>query len=342
MAGACEAGHPSSPLGRGRQAPSLAREPIATVEAVVSRMKISITYLYTIFRFGYPHRFQDTLQSILEIRDLGFRYLELEGLGRAHLRQLDRNRETLRNVLNDCGVHVHNFCVVDTDLVALNAEKRSRAFDNFKRGAELAEFLEAETVHLASYTAPVHYLDGRPYALGLGDGYHFADNVHLRIPRGFSWERVWNTLVSSCQFCADVAAQHGRTVIMEPRVGEIISSVDSLLRLLEHVDRPNFKANFDTAHFSAQRQNIPLALAMLEGQFANVHVADNNPTDTEHLPVGEGIIDWNEFFRLLKRMNYKGYLGLDLGTKRPLVAGYRASVEKIQEIASELDLEIEV
>jgi sugar phosphate isomerase/epimerase len=66
--------------------------------------------------------------------------------------------------------------------------------------------------------------------------------------------------VESCQNCAAVAAQCGKTVIMEPRVDEVICSLDSLLRLMEHGQRENFKANFDTGHFSAQREAIPLAL----------------------------------------------------------------------------------
>jgi sugar phosphate isomerase/epimerase len=129
---------------------------------------------------------------------------------------------------------------------------------------------------------------------------------------------------------------------MEPRVGEVICSVDSQLRLIEHVDRPNFKANFDTAHFSAQRENVVLALEKLRGNFANIHIADNDPANAEHLPIGEGIIDWKEFFRVLKGMGYQGYLGLDLGARGNLVAGYRRSVERIQAIASELKLTVEV
>ena len=41
---------------------------------------------------------------------------------------------------------------------------------------------------------------------------------------------------------------------MEPRVGEVICSVDSMIRLLDDVNSDYFKANFDTGHFSAQRE----------------------------------------------------------------------------------------
>ena len=85
-----------------------------------------------------------------------------------------------------------------------------------------------------------------------------------------------------------------------------------------------------------------LALEKLRGHFANIHIADNNPVSTEHLPLGEGTIDWEGFFRVLQRMKYEGYLGLDLGATRPLIPAYRKSVNRIRSIAAKLKLKIEV
>lgn len=291
-------------------------------------MKIGITYLYTIFRYGYPHSVEDAFRSLPEIRKLGFRFLEMEGLGPSHLRSVYKQRARLRQALDDSGLHVHNFCVVDEDLVSLNPSRRRRALDQFQMGAEIADLLGAETLHLASYAPPVRYVQNRPYQLASKGGYKFADHTRIRIPSNFDWKLVWGSLVESCQFCADVAARHGKVVLMEPRVGEVICSVDSLLRLIADVGRPNFKANFDTGHFCAQRENVVLALTKLEGQFANIHLSDNDPVSTEHLPIGDGIIDWPEFFRVLKRMKYDGYLGLDLA------AGHRKSLKRIQSITA--------
>ena len=244
-----------------------------------------------------------------------------------------------------CGetdVHVHNFCIVLPDLVSLDRARQQAAMEEFRLGAEVAATLGAETLHLASYAPPVEYLEAKPYALGTEGGYEFASIPRLRLPADFDWNAVWQALVRGCQFCADVAAETGRTVIMEPRVGEVICSPDSQLRLIEHVGRANFKANFDTAHFSAQRENPVLALAKLRGNFANIHIADNNPVNTDHVAVGDGTIDWEEFFRVLGQMNYQGYLGLDLGLKEGLLEGCRKSVERIRDITSRLGLLIEV
>jgi sugar phosphate isomerase/epimerase len=207
-------------------------------------------------------------------------------------------------------------------------------------GAEIAGMLHTETLHLASYAPPVRYLANKPYELG--EDYRFSDGCRIQIPDGFDWNTVWGALVNSCRACADIAAPDGRAVIMEPRIGEAICSVDSMLRLIEHVDRPNFRANFDTGHFSAQRENVVLALTKLRGRFANIHLSDNDPVNANHVPIGEGTIDWKEFFRVLQGMGYDGYLGLDLGMTPSLADDYRKSVERIQAIASELNLQIEV
>ncbi|HKX00674.1 MAG TPA: sugar phosphate isomerase/epimerase family protein [Bryobacteraceae bacterium] len=305
-------------------------------------MRISITYLYVIFQYGYPHSVPDVLAALPKIRKLGFHFLEMEGLGQAHLRAMYAHRKTVAAALADSGLHVHNFCVVDPQLVSLDPAKRSQALDRFRIGAELGEFFGSETLHLASYAPPVRYLSARPYQLGGKGGYKFAGQTRVRIPAGFEWQNVWDALAASCRECADIAAGYGKTVIMEPRVGEVICSVDSLLRLIEYVGRPNFQANFDTGHFSAQRENVALALAKLKGRFANIHISDNAPVSTDHLPIGDGAIDWLEFFRVLKTMNYEGYLGLDLGMSKTIVRDYQKSLDRIRAIAQRLKLRIEV
>lgn len=303
-------------------------------------MKIGITYLYTIYTYGYPPRLQDDFKAIAEIARMGFHYLEMEGLGGNHTEDVWSHRADLKKCLDDNGVRVHNFCAVDPFLVSMDDAQRHAAYERFHRTAELGAYFGTETLHLASYSPPVTYGGKAPYQLD--EDYTFGDTFEVKIPDGFSWPRVWSVLVESCRHTADVAAQHGRTIIMEPRVGEIICTPDSLLRLIEHVDRPNFKANFDTGHFCAQRENVALALMKLEDKFANIHISDNDPRTTDHLPIGEGAIDWREFLRVLKGMNYTGYLGLDLGGRTSLVDDYAKSVHYLQNLGEELGISFEV
>lgn len=277
-------------------------------------MKLSVTYLVTILKYGYPPKPEDDLKSLEYLNKLGFHYLEMEGLGKEHAANLKKNLSAYKQALSDNDIHVHNFCSVDPDMVSLDPKKRAVAFDHFKEMAEIGCELGTETLHLASFAPPVEYLGRSPYALDGGD-YEYGTKTLIRIPDGFNWQQVWDAVVESTRMCAEYAKTLGKTVIMEPRVGETICSVDSMIRLLDDVGCDALKANFDVGHFSAQRENVCLALAKLEGRYANIHVADNDPRNAEHIPLGTGTVDWNEFFRILVQQGYDGYLGLDLGAK---------------------------
>jgi sugar phosphate isomerase/epimerase len=303
-------------------------------------MRISISYLYTIFKYGYPHSVDDALKSFQEIQELGFRFIEMEGLGRHNLEEVYKRRKEIRRVLDDCGLHVHNFCVVDPEMTSLDVKTRDKALERFRLGCEIAAVFDSETLHLASYSPPVEYLQTPPYQLS-GGTYKFENMTRLRIPNGFDWAQVWEALVISTRSCADLAAEYQRTVLMEPRIGEVVCSVDSLLRLIEHVDRPNLKANLDTGHFSAQRENVVLSVAKLQGHFANVHVSDNDPVNSKHVAIGDGLIDWKEFLLALHQVGYTGYLGLDLGASENLIAEYKRSAERLHELGRVLNIPME-
>lgn len=277
-------------------------------------MKLSVTYLVTILKYGYPPKPEDDLKSLEYLNHLGFHYLEMEGLGKEHAANLKKNLSTYKKALADNGIHVHNFCSVDPDMVSLDSKKRSVAYDHFKEMAQIGCELGTETLHLASFAPPVEYLGRAPYQLDGGE-YEFGAKARIRIPDGFSWQHVWDIVVESSRFCAEYAKSLGKVVLMEPRIGEVVCSVDSMIRLLDDVGCDALQANFDTGHFCAQRENVCLALKKLEGRYANIHVADNDPKDALHIPLGTGSIDWEEFFRLLIQQGYDGYLGLDLGAK---------------------------
>ena len=74
-------------------------------------MRISITYLYTIFKYGYPPKPADDFKALADIRSMGFRYLEMEGLGAEHTEGIWQKRAELKKALAENDIHVHNFCV---------------------------------------------------------------------------------------------------------------------------------------------------------------------------------------------------------------------------------------
>jgi sugar phosphate isomerase/epimerase len=301
-------------------------------------IKLSVSYLSTIVKYGYPPSLKSTEQGFMEIADWGFHNIELEGLGPAHSELMCRRAPEIKKMLDDLGLHCHNFCAVDANLTHPNPRLRRRAMRTVENVCEAADTVGAETLHLASYPPHVNYPNGLPYKVGRA--YRFDDCIIARIPRGYSFARDWGVLVRSCRAIADLSARHDRTVIMEPRVGEMICSSDSMLRLLEDVGRANFKANFDTAHFAKQREVIPITLEKLRGHYANIHVADYNGRALDHLPCGRGIVDWNGFVEGLKRHGYSGYLGIDTSRAKTMHADVSASAEFLMDLGRRVGLAI--
>ncbi len=101
-------------------------------------------------------------------------------------------------------------------------------------------------------------------------------------------------------------------LLVEPRVGELTSNSEALLRLLEAVDDDNLGVILDTAHQHAQKELLPLSVEKLGRHIRYVHVADNDGLLNHHYVPGTGTIDWDEVFLALKRQGFDGYYAVDL------------------------------
>jgi sugar phosphate isomerase/epimerase len=274
------------------------------------RWRIAACYLYAIDTYGYPPSIADGLKAIDDLRALGFRHLELEGVGEEHIRAVHRDRQRFKDALDRAGMSCVNFCPVLRPLVSPDAATRAAAYDVFRLGAGTAAFLGARTVHIATYLPPVEFIGPQPYVGTL----RYGESYRVAMPDAFSWERQWEALVESVRTCADIAREEGLTLIVEPRVAEMVPGTDSLLRLFDWVDRPNLKATLDCAHLNAQKEILPLSARKLAGRIGGVHLADNDGSDNRHLFPGDGNVDFDGVFAELRRQGYDGFIGIDLGS----------------------------
>jgi sugar phosphate isomerase/epimerase len=220
-----------------------------------------------------------------------------------------------------------NFCPVLRPLVGLDSAARTAAYGVFRLGAQTAAHFGARTVHIATYLPPVEFIGPKPYVGAL----RFGEKYQVAMPEDFSWSRQWDALVESVRACADIAREEGLTLIIEPRVAEMIPGTDSILRLMDWVDRANFKANFDCAHLNAQKEILPLSARKLEGRIGGVHLADNDGSDNRHLFPGDGNIDFAGVFAELKRQRYDGFIGIDLGSLPDLGRRFQECARWIRE-----------
>ncbi|MFH1086254.1 MAG: sugar phosphate isomerase/epimerase family protein [Chloroflexota bacterium] len=302
-------------------------------------IKISCCWLYAITRYGYPVPVAAIPAALRAMRDLGFRYVELEGASaEGNLLELSAQRHAVKAVCDQLGLQVVNFCPVIPELVSLDAAERQRAYALFDLAVELAQFFGCATIQIDSYTPPLRFLGEQPYKEMLNYGIEFR----IQVDPGFDWEEQWRVLVATFQHFADVARRAGLPVCLEPRLGEINSNTDALLRLMDHVGADNFGAVLDTAHQHAQKEILPLSVEKLGRRIMYLHVADNDGKVNDHKALGEGTVDWEGVFRALHKHLFGGYVAIDIGRLPDMDAAMRRSIAFLQELLPRLGIAFEM
>lgn len=290
-------------------------------------------YLYPITRYGYPPPAEGTARYVEELRALGFRSIELEGIREEHLRVVHGMADDLRRTVDGYGMSVPYFCVVLAGLTSLDPRVRERNLELFELGCRTARTLGADGVLDNGPLPPYEFPADVPIVR------HFDESVIARagIPEGLDWRRYWDDLAATFRSACDIAARHGLTYLVHPSIGVLCSTTDGFLLFRDAVDRDNFRFCLDTANFYLQRDHLPMALLRLAEHLDYVHVSDNRGVRPEHLPMGTGSIDWDTFFAAADRIGYRGRYGIDIGGAETEVADLdRAYVEAAREVERRL------
>jgi sugar phosphate isomerase/epimerase len=265
---------------------------------------------------------------------LGFSHVELEGVREENLRAVHADRDALKKRCDDLGLAVVNFCPVLPDLVHPDKAKRVQAIELFKLAVETAAYFGCRTIQTDSYAPPLAFVGDAPYAEAMKYGQHYQ----VKVDPAFAWDAVWGWLVDSIGACADEAARADLLFCLEPRVGEIASNTDALLRLMDAVDADNFGAVLDTGHLHAQKEILPLSVEKLGSRIHYLHVSDNDGKTNEHLAVGRGTVDWDGLFTALKKHAFSGYVAVDVGGVADLNAQVKESKAYLEALAQRLDV----
>ena len=293
-------------------------------------MKISCCWLYAISKYGYPPSISDTFKVLGEMKALGFEYVELEGVRRDNLLAVYEARHELKKFTDGEGVKVINFCPVLPDSVSPVRKKRKAACDLFKRAIEIANHFGCYTIQGDSFTPPLKFKGDTPYKESLSYGKHYA----VQIDPQFRWARQWDAMVETFSFMAREAKKAKLKFCVEPRVGEMLSNTDAILRMMDHVGDDNFGAVLDTAHLNAQKEILALSVEKLGKRIFFVHAADNDGRVNDHVATGRGTVDWDGIFQGLKKHKFSGYLAIDVGMVPDIDVQYRESFDFLKKQAA--------
>ena len=133
-----------------------------------------------------------------------------------------------------------------------------------------------------------------------------------------SWEQQRSQIVSGLKKTGDIGARHNMTFIMEPlssTEGQGRMALDTAavaFPVIQEVAHPHVKVCFDFYHLQLMEGNVIAHLreGLSKGLIALVQIGEV-PGRKEP---GTGEIDYAYVFRVLRELNYKGYLDTEMGT----------------------------
>ncbi len=143
-------------------------------------------------------------------------------------------------------------------------------------------------------------------------GAHLLHILAGRVPSELAPETAAATYIDNMGWAADLAAQGGVTLGIEPvcraRFNDyLISTTEEALAYAGRIGRPNVKLIYDCYHAQMQEGHISATLQAHIGDIAHVQIG--NPPG-RHEP-GNGELDFNHIFAQLDGLGYAGWVGCE-------------------------------
>lgn len=275
----------------------------------------------------YPNYDPPYEDILLRLSAMGFDFAELIACTPRDLTEYytaERIRE-FRRIIDGEHIPISEFILYASVVTGFSSQDRAakqRAFDDFRRGLDVAQELGTDIVNTVSnwteeMTAPIGYapLNIHPYMPGFD---RFEPKHHFELPANFDaaseWERYMESLAEAVALCE----ARGIRFALEGHANVICGSTDALLRAYDRIPSPAFGTNFDVAWQFMQREYPPMSVYKLRERIFHVHLRDTDGLMCYSYPIGQGVIDWNLLVRALKETGYTGVLSMELaGLNRP-------------------------
>ncbi|MEM7533423.1 MAG: sugar phosphate isomerase/epimerase [Chloroflexota bacterium] len=158
-----------------------------------------------------------------------------------------------------------------------------------------------------------------------------------------TWDETKSLLVERTHELVDYAASKGVTIAMEPHVGAAIDTPDRVLELLQLVDSPYLKINFDISHFNIQGISIDESVSAIAPHTIHTHVKDERGQvpDFEFLIPGEGEFDYVYYLKAMQAAGYTDYISAEISfmvQKRPEYDALAAATQTYATLAAAFEI----
>jgi len=139
----------------------------------------------------------------------------------------------------------------------------------------------------------------------------------LKLGRDISEGAAWSSVVDAFSDIAEFAEKMDVTVTLEPVFGMLVHDYYTVKEFLSYFKSEHIAVNLDPSHFVLYGNDPAWAVKKLGRRVKHVHVKDafGKPGvfgETFNFPfLGEGAVNWGEFFGELRGVGYDGYLSLE-------------------------------
>ncbi|WML34812.1 sugar phosphate isomerase/epimerase [Clostridium sp. OS1-26] len=106
--------------------------------------------------------------------------------------------------------------------------------------------------------------------------------------------------------------------------GDSLFTQEEYIKFIENVD-DNIGYLIDTGHAHINKWNIPELIEKTEDRLIALHLHDNFGEADEHNPIGQGSIDWESIFKVLKNtsLNFKLVFEYKTGTEGSIMRKHK-------------------
>jgi sugar phosphate isomerase/epimerase len=123
----------------------------------------------------------------------------------------------------------------------------------------------------------------------------------------------WRHLGDACRSLLSLVEESGVRLAFEPEPGMFVETCDQFARLASELDHPLFGMTLDVGHVHCLSDGaIPDRIRQFQDRLFNVHIEDMRPGVHEHLPFGQGTIDFPPVIAALKEIGYQGGVHVEL------------------------------
>lgn len=116
-----------------------------------------------------------------------------------------------------------------------------------------------------------------------------------------------DAIIDNIRYLCEVSQKHGIKIALEnmPNGGR---TLEELQNIIKEIDHENIFPMLDTTEAMESDQNPINMLKRMN--LIHIHISDYD-TGKKHLIPGEGKIDWSEFFNILKKKQFAGFITVE-------------------------------